>query len=45
MVEPRLGDRFDNARAALDMIPEHGLRQPELRSSQARVEVAGPSAG
>ncbi|MEM6254700.1 MAG: serine/threonine-protein kinase [Cyanobacteria bacterium P01_D01_bin.156] len=32
MVDPRLNKRFANAREALDSIPEHGLRQPEIRT-------------
>ncbi|MEM7064578.1 MAG: serine/threonine-protein kinase [Cyanobacteria bacterium P01_B01_bin.77] len=45
MVEPRLSNRFANARAALDTIPEHGLRQPDVRASQAKLDLTSQARG
>ncbi|MEM1255709.1 MAG: serine/threonine-protein kinase [Cyanobacteria bacterium P01_H01_bin.21] len=39
MVQPRLGERFENARVALENIPDHGLRQPEATFSQSAVNL------
>ncbi len=45
MVQPRLGDRFENAKAALETIPDHGLRQPEARFSSTSVDLAAANRG
>ena len=45
MVQPRLSERFDNARAALEAIPDHGLRQPQASFSQANVGLAAHTRG
>ncbi|MEM9264280.1 MAG: serine/threonine-protein kinase [Cyanobacteria bacterium P01_F01_bin.13] len=45
MVQPRLSERFENAKIALETIPEHGLRQPEARFSQAGVALAASTRG
>ncbi len=45
MVAPRLGDRFPNAAAALEAVPEHDLRQPEVRFSQAHLSLAARQRG
>ncbi|MEM7796870.1 MAG: serine/threonine-protein kinase [Cyanobacteria bacterium P01_C01_bin.118] len=45
MVDPRLGNRFENAMAALEAIPEHGLRQPTVRFNRANFSLAAQSRG
>ncbi|MEO0867741.1 MAG: serine/threonine-protein kinase [Cyanobacteria bacterium J06642_11] len=45
MVEPRVSDRFANAREALDTIPDHGLRQPEVRASAANIALTSKTRG
>ncbi|MEM9808393.1 MAG: serine/threonine-protein kinase [Cyanobacteria bacterium P01_D01_bin.56] len=45
MVEPRVNNRFANAREALDTIPDHGLRQPEVRASAANIALASQTRG
>ncbi|MEM9906748.1 MAG: serine/threonine-protein kinase [Cyanobacteria bacterium P01_D01_bin.44] len=45
MVEPRISERFANAAAALDAIPEHSLRQPEARFSHTNVELVARERG
>ncbi|MEO0349672.1 MAG: serine/threonine-protein kinase [Cyanobacteria bacterium P01_A01_bin.15] len=45
MVQPRLNERFDNASAALEAIPDHGLRQPQASFSQASVGLAAHTRG
>ncbi|ESA32402.1 serine threonine protein kinase [Leptolyngbya sp. Heron Island J] len=39
MVEPRLGERFANASVALENIPDHGLRQPQITLKQSTIEL------
>ncbi|HEY9887000.1 MAG TPA: serine/threonine-protein kinase, partial [Candidatus Obscuribacterales bacterium] len=39
MSEPRLKDRFPNARAALKAIPESSIHPPEVQMSQAAINV------
>lgn len=45
MVALRLEDRFDNAMTALQMIPDHGLRQPQVGFSQTRIDLAARTRG
>lgn len=45
MVAPRLDDRFANAMTALQMIPEHGLRQPQITFNQTRIDLKAHAQG
>ena len=45
MVQPRLSERFDNASIALENIPDHGLRQPQVKFSQSAIGLAANNRG
>ena len=45
MVQPRLGERFENAATALESIPDHGLRQPQARFSQSNLALNARTRG
>ena len=45
MVQPRLSDRFENATAALESIPDHGLRQPQVQFNQTNLALTARTRG
>lgn len=45
MVSPRLNERFENAKVALDQVPDHGLRQPQAMVSHTHLELTARTPG
>ncbi len=45
MVQPRLNERFANASVALEHIPDHGLRQPQVKFSRATIDLVAHERG
>ncbi|MBE9069995.1 serine/threonine protein kinase [Leptolyngbya cf. ectocarpi LEGE 11479] len=45
MVDPRLEHRFANAMAALDAVPDHGLRQPQTSFSTLTIDLTAHTRG
>lgn len=45
MVQPRLDQRFANASVALENIPDHGLRQPQITLKQSTIDLVANERG
>lgn len=45
MVNPRLSERFENAKVALEQVPDHGLRQPQTLASHTQFDLTARSRG